>query len=149
MKILELNKSNGCLLEECKNAIRGCQVKTFSRVIGLHEEFCKFPEPRKLTVRSKLNFFKAHGQKFNIFCQSFDKSRQVLFLYKKTKEQDSISICAQHYGQENSFILTFYDKQDRHMHKIVGKTGLKIHVIPGKVFNEVGPLVKYKIQISK
>jgi hypothetical protein len=52
-------------------------------------------------------------------------------------------------GRENHFTLTLYDKKDRHMHKICGKTGLEIHVIPAKVFAEVGHLVKYKIQISK
>ena len=147
--ILKLNKAKGCPLQECKNASRGCLVKTFPRILGLHEQFCKFPEARKLTVRSKLNFFKAHGEKFNIFCQSFEKSRQVLFLYKKTKEQDSVRICAQSYGEQNSFTMTFYDKKERHIYKISGKTGLQIHLIPSKVFKEVGPLVKFKIQINK
>jgi len=95
----------------CKNASRGCLVKTYPRILGLHEQFCKFPEVRKLTVRSKLNFSKAHEEKFNIFCQSFEKSRQVLFLYKKTKELDSVRICVQSYGEENSFTMTFYDKK--------------------------------------
>eukprot|EP00092_Neocalanus_flemingeri_P049968 GFUD01057608.1.p1 GENE.GFUD01057608.1~~GFUD01057608.1.p1 ORF type:complete len:193 (+),score=62.12 GFUD01057608.1:37-579(+) len=143
VKILKLNKSQGCPLEDCK-------IKTYPRILCLHEPMCKFPEVRNLTVRSKLNFFKAHGEKFNVFCQSFDKCRQVLFLYKKTKEQDSVRISVQHYGRKDiSFTMTFYDKKDRHLHKIVGKTGLQIHLIPGKVFREVGPLVSYKIVMSK
>eukprot|EP00091_Calanus_sinicus_P021407 TRINITY_DN6330_c0_g1_i2.p1 TRINITY_DN6330_c0_g1~~TRINITY_DN6330_c0_g1_i2.p1 ORF type:complete len:118 (-),score=31.98 TRINITY_DN6330_c0_g1_i2:367-720(-) len=69
--ILRLNQAKGCPLQQCKNASRGCLVKTFPRILGLHEQFCKFPEVRKLTVRSKLNFFKAHGEKFNIFLPVF------------------------------------------------------------------------------
>ena len=148
MEILDVNKSRGFPLHECKNVSRGCKVKTYPRIISLHEDMCKFPEIKKLSVRSKLNFFKAHEEKFNIFCQAFDKSRNVLFLYKKTKEKDSIKICVQNYGKENTFTITFYDKKDRHIHKLAGKTGLKIHLIPAKVFKEVGPMVKYKIQMD-
>ena len=148
MKVLELNKANGCPLQECKNSNRGCQVKTYPKILGLHEEFCKFPEIRKLTVRSKLNFFQAHEEKFSIFCQSFE-NREVLFMYKKTKDKDSVRICAQSSGEETFFSMTFYDQKERHIHKIAGKTGLKIHLIPGRVFKEVGHLVKYKILLTK
>ena len=148
VKILELNKANGCPVQECKNFNRGCQVKTYPKILGLHEEFCKFPEIRKLTVKSKLNFFQAHEEKFSIFCQSFEK-RQVLFMQRKTKDKDSVRICAQSYGEEASFTMTFYDQKDGHIHKIAGKTGLQIHVIPSRVFKEAGHLVKYKIHLTK
>ena len=110
MQIIELNKANGCQLLECKNSKRGCLVKTYPKILGLHEQFCKFPEIRKLTVRSKLNFFQAHDEKFRIFCQSFEK-RQVLFMQRKTKDNESVRICAQSYGEEASFTMTFYDQR--------------------------------------
>ena len=149
-KILNLNRSKGFPLLACKNSIRGCPVNSFPRVVGLHEEMCKFPEIRKLTVKSKLNLLQADMKKFRMLNNSFEKSRKVVFLFKMTKDSTSIKVCAQHYGdKENSFILTFYDKKERHIHKISDKTGLKIHTIPAIVFREVGSLVKYKIQISK
>ena len=146
MQIIELNKAKGCPLLECINSNRGCLVKTYPKILVLHEQFCKFPEIRKLTVRSKLNFFQADEEKFSIFCQSFE-NREVLFMYKKTK--DSVRICAQSSGEETSFTMTFYDQKERHIHKIAGKTGLQIHLIPSRVFKEVGHLVKYKILLTK
>eukprot|EP00092_Neocalanus_flemingeri_P006809 GFUD01007353.1.p1 GENE.GFUD01007353.1~~GFUD01007353.1.p1 ORF type:complete len:187 (-),score=49.27 GFUD01007353.1:77-637(-) len=150
LKILSLNKLKGCPLLACQNSIRGCPVTSYPRIIGLHQEMCKFPEVKKFTVKSKLNLHQALSTKFRTFNQAFEKSRQVSFLFKKTKDCSSVKICAQHYGkEENSFTLTLYDKRDRHLHKISDKTGLKIHIIPAKVFKEVGSIVKYKIQISK
>ena len=145
---MELNKARGCPLQKCKNSSRGCTGNMFPKILGLHEQFCKFPEIRKLAVRSGLSFFKAPEDMFSIFCQSFEKN-QVVFMYRKTKDKDSVRICAQSYGEETSFTMTFYDTKDRHIHKIAGKTGLLIHLLPSKVFKELGPLVKYKIQIAK
>ena len=86
---------------------------------------------------------------FKIFCRSFEKSKQVLFLFKRTNDGESVKIRAQHYRKERSFKLTFYDKKERHIHKIKDITGQKIHIVPTKVFEEVGNLVKYKIELYK
>ena len=124
-------------------------MKSYPRIIGLHEEICQFPEIRKLTVKNKLNLLGADKSKFKSFCSSFEKSRKVLFLYKMTKDCSSVKIVAQNYSKESSFTLTLYDKRDRHIFKITDITGMKLHVVPAKVFAEVGNSVKYKIQISK
>ena len=106
LKILSLNKTKGCPLQHCQNNSRGCQARSYPRVIALHQEMCKFPEVRKLTVKNKLNLLQADIKKFRIFCKSFDKSNKVMFLYKLTKDGTSIKIVAQHYANENFFTLT-------------------------------------------
>ena len=148
LHILSLSQKAGCPLLPCQNSARGCPVKSYPRIIGFHKDFCQFPEIRKLTVKNKLNLLGAAKSKFKSFCSSFEKSRKVLFLYKMTKDCSSVKIVAQNYSKENSFTLTLYDKRDRHIFKINDITGMKIHVVPAKVFAEVGNSVKYKIQIS-
>jgi hypothetical protein len=74
---------------------------------------------------------------------------KVIFLFKMTLDSNSVKICAQHSGKgERFFTLTLYDKKSRHIYKITDQTGLKLHIIPAKVFREVGSLVKYKIKLS-
>eukprot|EP00092_Neocalanus_flemingeri_P030993 GFUD01033661.1.p1 GENE.GFUD01033661.1~~GFUD01033661.1.p1 ORF type:complete len:188 (+),score=42.73 GFUD01033661.1:98-661(+) len=149
LRILSLNKNNGFPLLECRNSSRGCQVKSYSRVLTLHEDFCKFPKVRGLRVKSSLNLLRADKNRFRVFCESFHKSRQILFLFKMTKDCSSIKICAQNYDNKSClYTLTLYDKKNRHIHKISGETGMEIHTIPSRVFREVGSLVKYKLQIS-
>jgi len=146
--ILALNRKIGCPLVDCCNGNRGCRVRTYPRVVSLHENTCKFPKVKNLTVKSYLNILQADKNRFRIFCKSFDESNRIMFLFKLTKDGTSIKIVAQHYANENFFTLTLYDKKNRHFHKISDKTGLKVHDIPSMVFREVGSLVKYKIKIS-
>merc|ERR1712013_318339 len=148
--LLSLSKSSGSPIISCDNSGLGCPVKSYPRVVGLHSQHCQFQEIRKLSVRSRLNLLGADERKFRSFCSSFDSSKKVLFLYKLTKERNSVKICAQNYdNKEYTYTLTMYDKSDRHIHKITAKTGLDIHTVPAKVFAEVGNSVKYKIQIMK
>merc|ERR1712228_881860 len=147
-KILDLNKSLGCPVLHCINFTRGCPVTSYPKILTLHQEICQYPEIKKLTVKNKMNLHIANDKCFKIFCRSFEKSKQVLFLYKRTTDGSSVKIRAQHYGKEQSysFILTFYDMMERHIFKIKDKTGLKMHEVPAEVFDEVGNIVKYKIQ---
>ena len=115
----------------------------------MHEEFCKFPEVKKMAVRGKLNFRQADKTCFRIFCESFDKMDNVIFLFKMTLDGGSVKICDQQVGKiDRHFTLTLYDKKSRHIYKITDQTGLRIHLIPAKVFREVGALVKFKIKLS-
>jgi len=148
--LLSLSMSGGCPLISCDNSGRGCPVKSYPRVVGIHSLDCQFQEVRKLSVRSRLNILGADTRKFRSFCSSFEATRKVLFLYKLTKERNSVKICAQNYSnKEETYTLTMYDKSDRHIHKITSKTGLAIHTVPAKVFAELGNSVKYKIQMMK
>jgi len=149
LEILALNRERGCPLQKCRNSRRGCLVNSYPRIVSLHEEFCKFPEVRKMTARGKLNFRQADKKCFKIFCESFVKMDNVMFLFKMTLDGESVKICAQQVGQvDRRFTLTLYDKKSRHIYKITDQTGLNIHLIPAKVFREVGALVKYKIKLS-
>ena len=149
LEILALSRERGCPLQKCRNSRRGCPVNSYPRIVSMHEEFCKFPEVRKMAVRGKLNFRQADKKCFKIFCESFDKMDNVIFLFKMTLDGDSVKICAQQVGKvDRHFTLTLYDKKSRHIYKITDKTGLRIHLIPAKVFKEVGALVRYKIKLT-
>ena len=105
---------------------------------------------KKLKVRGKINLFTSDKEKFKIFCRSFEKSKQILFMFKRTYDGESIKIRAQHYEKESSFKMTFYNKKKKeHLHTIKDKTGQKIHIVPTEVFKVVGNLVNYKIQLEK
>ena len=151
LHLLRMSHETGTPLQSCPNSERGCPVKSYPRVLGIHTQVCQFPEVRgKLIVKSKLNIQGALSNKFSPFCSAWEASRKVVFLYKLTKEGDSIKICAQHYAKEHTFTLTLYDKKDCHIHKIESaKTGLDLHKVPPWVFAEVGNCVKYKIQMTK
>merc|ERR1711872_414013 len=150
LQILSISQMSGHPVIPCENSVRGCPVKSYPKVLGIHSQSCLFKEIRKLCVRGWLHLQAAAASKFRPFCSSFEATRKVVFLFKLTKERDSVKICAQHYTKEHTYTLTFYDKNDRHIHKIPNsKTGLAIHIVPAKVFAELGNSVKYKIQMMK
>merc|ERR1712179_313839 len=60
----------------CDNRGRGCPVKSYPRLVGIHSLDCQFQEVRKLSVRSRLNILGADARKFRSFCSSFEATRR-------------------------------------------------------------------------
>ena len=89
------------------------------------------------------------GNLFSSINRSFEKKDKVAFLHKAT--EDSLKIIMQDLDSQRKkdlkFNMTFYDKSDYHIDKIVSGFKNKIYIIKPSVFQELGSSVKYKITL--
>lgn len=85
---------------------------------------------------------------FKPFCRAFYKVQKVIFLYKKV-DNSTMKICGQHYDTKHHFSFTLYDKNNLHIASYKNIETGSIIFIQAQVFDEVGPIIKYKIEMHK
>ena len=82
-QILAMCKTKTYAMRPCKNVSRGCPVKTYFTIIGLHENFCPLNITIKMKSEGKMNLLMSTSTKFRPFCKSFVQEYDVYFLFKK------------------------------------------------------------------
>ena len=60
-----------------------------------------------------------------------------------------MKICGQHYDTTHHFSFTLYDKNNLHIASYKNIETGSIIFIQAQVFDEVGPIIKYKIEMHK
>ena len=152
--LIEMLKQKRQTRRACVNSIRGCPITSYKIVTELHEEFCAF-NPAQVSpegqfshsiVQGMLNWYAARTNKFRPFCNTFESTMEVSFLFKINKEDNGLKIWVAGYKNTYNFSITLLS-QDTPIFRFNGTTHGEVKIIPGPTFKRYGPKLKYTIKL--
>ena len=152
--LIEMLKQKRQTRRACINSIRGCPITSYKIVTELHEEFCAF-NPAQVSpegqfshsiVQGMLNWYAARTNKFRPFCNTFESTMEVSFLFKINKEDNGLKIWVAGYKNTYNFSITLLS-QDTPIFRFNGTTHGEVKIIPGPTFKRYGPKLKYTIKL--
>ena len=141
----------------CRNAIRGCKVNTFFKIVPLHERSCPFPKATKINTfwtdqtEGCINFLDANAHVYKAFCKTFSKEFGVYFLYKKSTRDSKVKITVCGYKEAYLFKIELFNEDNKCSQSIKDVTGNTTHFIQPDIHNQnqYSKLLKYKISIRR